>query len=59
MGGVLKGRTVKFAFKAGMATALLASPAFFDATRPLFLEYRGEWALISVRLAVLNVGIRP
>ncbi|KAL5528798.1 hypothetical protein ACEPAF_7935 [Sanghuangporus sanghuang] len=43
----LKQNTVKFAFKAGMATALLASPAFFDRTRPIFTDYRGEWALIS------------
>lgn len=49
VGGILKGRTVKFAFKAGMATALLASPAFFEASRPVFLKFRGEWALISVR----------
>ena len=39
---------MKFAVKAGMATAMLAAPAFFDATRPVFVEYRGEWALISV-----------
>ncbi|KAL5523436.1 hypothetical protein ACEPAG_7609 [Sanghuangporus baumii] len=43
----LKQNTVKYAFKAGMATALLASPAFFDRTRPIFTDYRGEWALIS------------
>ncbi|KAL5507641.1 hypothetical protein ACEPAH_7097 [Sanghuangporus vaninii] len=43
----LKQNTVKFAFKAGMATALLASPAFFERTRPIFTDYRGEWALIS------------
>lgn len=49
IGGLLKDRNVRFAFKAGTATALLAAPAFFEATRPLFIEYRGEWALISVR----------
>lgn len=47
----LKQSTVKYAFKAGMATALLASPAFFDRTRPIFTDYRGEWALISVSTA--------
>ena len=48
IGGAFKERNVKFAIKAGMATAMLAAPAFFDATRPIFTEYRGEWALISV-----------
>ena len=43
-----KDRNVRFAIKVGMATAMLAAPAFFDATRYLFIEYRGEWALISV-----------
>jgi hypothetical protein len=38
-----------------MATALLAAPAFFDATRPMFVELWGDWALISVRfLAVAH-----
>ena len=45
----MKEPDIKHAFKAGMATAMLAAPAFFDSTRPLFLHYRGEWALISVR----------
>ncbi|KAF8906326.1 Fusaric acid resistance protein-like-domain-containing protein [Mucidula mucida] len=40
-------RDIKYAVKAGMATALLASPAFFDNTRQWFLEYQGDWALIS------------
>ena len=31
-----------------MATAVLASPAFYEKTRPIFMEYRGEWALVSV-----------
>lgn len=38
---------VKYAVKTGMATAMLAAPAFIEATRPTFMEYRGEWALIS------------
>ncbi|KAF8900636.1 hypothetical protein CPB85DRAFT_1325021 [Mucidula mucida] len=37
-------RDIKYAVKAGMATALLASPAFFDNTRQWFLEYQGDWA---------------
>ncbi|KAJ3749643.1 Fusaric acid resistance protein-like-domain-containing protein [Lentinula detonsa] len=43
----LKERDTKFAVKAGMATAILAAPAFFDSTRPLFVRYYGDWALIS------------
>jgi hypothetical protein len=50
IGDRLKERNLKYAFKAGMATALLAAPAFFDSTRPLFMEYNGQWALISVSL---------
>ena len=49
IGARMKEPDIKHAFKAGMATAILAAPAFFDSTRPLFLHYRGEWALISVR----------
>jgi hypothetical protein len=50
LGARLKERDVKYAFKAGMGMAILAAPAFFDATRPVFMYYRGEWALISVRI---------
>jgi hypothetical protein len=39
---------VKYAFKAAVSTAILASPAFIDSTRELFWTYRGEWACISV-----------
>jgi hypothetical protein len=46
-GGILKERKLKYAFKVGMSTAVLAAPAFFDATRPIFMDYKGEWALIS------------
>ncbi|KAH9017314.1 Fusaric acid resistance protein-like-domain-containing protein [Lactarius pseudohatsudake] len=46
-GGRLQDHDVKYAIKTGMATAILAAPAFIDATRPTFMEYRGEWALIS------------
>ena len=47
---------IKYAFKVGMATAMLAAPAFFDATRPVFVEYRGEWALISVRVYAVSAS---
>jgi hypothetical protein len=39
---------IKYAIKTGVATAMLAAPAFIESTRPTFMEYRGEWALISV-----------
>ncbi|OSX65814.1 hypothetical protein POSPLADRAFT_1131190 [Postia placenta MAD-698-R-SB12] len=47
LGARLKEQDIKYAFKVGMATAMLAAPAFFDSTRPMFVHYRGEWALIS------------
>ncbi|KAJ3864197.1 Fusaric acid resistance protein-like-domain-containing protein [Lentinula novae-zelandiae] len=47
LGKRLSERDTKFAVKAGMATAILAAPAFFDYTRPLFVKYYGDWALIS------------
>ena len=37
----------KYAIKSGTGTAILALPAFIESTRPWFLKYRGEWALIS------------
>ena len=47
-GDRLKQNDMRHAIKTGMALAMLAAPAFFDATRPIFVEYKGEWALISV-----------
>lgn len=41
-------RDTKYAFKVGMGAGILAAPAFFDRTRPLFLAWYGDWALISV-----------
>jgi hypothetical protein len=41
-------RDTKYAVKAGMAMAILAAPAFFESTRPIFIKYWGDWALISV-----------
>lgn len=55
IGARMKEPDIKHAFKTGMATAILAAPAFFDSTRPLFLHYRGEWALISVRGFALHL----
>lgn len=48
MGARLREPDLKYALKAGMGTAALAAPAFFEATRPVFVAYRGEWALVSV-----------
>jgi hypothetical protein len=48
-------RDAKFAIKAGMAIAMLAAPAFIEPTRPIFVEYRGEWALVSVCIPSENV----
>lgn len=48
VGKRLSERDTKYAFKVGMAIAMLASPAFFDATRPIFVENWGDWALVSV-----------
>ncbi|KAJ1304721.1 hypothetical protein OPQ81_005859 [Rhizoctonia solani] len=38
---------IKYSIKTGMAVAILAAPAFIESTRETFIEYRGEWALIS------------
>ncbi|KAG6876062.1 hypothetical protein C0992_001108 [Termitomyces sp. T32_za158] len=46
-GNRLNERDTKYAFKVGMSIAILATPAFYDATRPLFIKYWGDWALIS------------
>ncbi|SNX83328.1 related to BRE4 - protein involved in endocytosis [Melanopsichium pennsylvanicum] len=37
----------KFAIKAGLGSALLASPAFFPSTRAIFTKFQGQWALVS------------
>ncbi len=47
---------MKYAIKAGLGSVILASPAFFGPTRPIFLEYRGEWAMIAY-FSSLSVSI--
>ncbi|KAF5386002.1 hypothetical protein D9615_002507 [Tricholomella constricta] len=47
IGNRMTERDTKYAFKVGMAIAMFAAPAFFDATRSIFVEYWGDWALIS------------
>jgi hypothetical protein len=56
IGGRLQDHDVKYAVKTGLATAALAAPAFIERTRPTFLEYRGEWALISVSAVFVPAG---
>ena len=36
----------------GLRIAILAAPAFTEMGRPIFLEYRGEWALIAYFSAI-------
>ena len=52
-------RDTKFALKTGMAVALLAAPAFIDSTRPTFVDFFGDWALISVNWFPLLKNIYP
>ncbi|PPQ75741.1 hypothetical protein CVT24_002587 [Panaeolus cyanescens] len=47
IGKRLTERDIKYAVKAGLATAILASPAFIAKARPTFIAYYGDWALIS------------
>jgi len=54
----LKEGDLRYSFKVGVSTAILATPAFIDSTRPIFLEWRGEWALISVSEAISAVSSR-
>ena len=47
VGRFMRRTDVKFALKTGVGCALLASPAFFHATRPVYKDYQGQWALVS------------
>ena len=53
IGKRLKERDTRYAIKVGIATIVLAWPAFVEATRPTFVEYWGDWALISVSYVFL------
>ncbi|CAG8604783.1 784_t:CDS:2, partial [Acaulospora colombiana] len=44
---------VKYAFKAAISAIVLVSPAFFDATRPTYYEYRGEWTCITMMVVMV------
>jgi len=47
LGESLRQPEIKYSIKAGLAVAILAAPGFIESTRETFVEYRGEWALIS------------
>ncbi|KIO25337.1 hypothetical protein M407DRAFT_25348, partial [Tulasnella calospora MUT 4182] len=47
LGARLRETDLRYAIKSGFAIAILALPAILESTRPYFLRYRGEWALIS------------
>ncbi|CAD6974670.1 unnamed protein product [Tilletia controversa] len=47
IGELLRKPDTKFAIKTGLGAAALAAPAFISATRPIFTEYQGQWALVS------------
>ncbi|GAA5989203.1 hypothetical protein JCM10908_001207 [Rhodotorula pacifica] len=46
-GHALSGPDARFAIKTGVGAAVLATAAFDAKLRPLWLAWRGEWALIS------------
>ncbi|KAF4621168.1 hypothetical protein D9613_000656 [Agrocybe pediades] len=59
IGKRLKERDTKYAIKAGIATMILAFPAFLDSTRPTFVAYWGDWALISYFVVISpTIGAR-
>ncbi|KAF9976229.1 hypothetical protein BGZ73_008936 [Actinomortierella ambigua] len=43
----------KFAVKMACSAVLLLAPAFIDWTRPYFVQYRGEWAVISMTITMV------
>ena len=47
LGEFLRQPDTKFAIKAGVGSAMLASPAFFPSTRHIFTKFQGQWALVS------------
>ncbi|SCV69070.1 BQ2448_2090 [Microbotryum intermedium] len=51
----LRQPSVKFAIKTGAGAALLASAAFISQLRPVWIRWRGEWALISYMVIMAPV----
>lgn len=56
IGEFLRQPDTKFSIKAGVGCAILASPAFMHALRPTFVEYKGQWALVSF-MVVLSTTV--
>ncbi|KAF9339781.1 hypothetical protein BGZ91_004713 [Linnemannia elongata] len=50
---VFRSFQVKYAAKAAFSTMVLLIPAFVDWMRPYFVQYRGEWALISMLIVMV------
>ncbi|KAI9231978.1 MAG: hypothetical protein BYD32DRAFT_466658 [Podila humilis] len=50
---VFRSFQVKYAAKTAISTMVLLVPAFVDWTRPYFVQYRGEWALISMLIIMV------
>ena len=51
-----KKKEFKFAIKVGVGAALFALPAMVDETRPIFVEWRLEWGLLSFFI-ILNASV--
>ncbi|WVR09502.1 hypothetical protein IAU60_006570 [Kwoniella sp. DSM 27419] len=52
LGERLREPDMRYAIKTGLGGAILAAPAYTEAGRPFFLQYRGEWALIAYLAAM-------
>ncbi|KAG0308214.1 hypothetical protein BGZ98_008637 [Dissophora globulifera] len=50
---VFRSFQVKYAVKAAISAIIMLVPAFVDMTRPYFVQYRGEWALISMLIVMV------
>lgn len=57
LGWHMRQPNLRFAIKTGVGVAVLASAAFIPGTRPLWLAWRGEWALISCASSALAVSL--
>ncbi|KAF9574635.1 hypothetical protein EC968_006050 [Mortierella alpina] len=44
---------VKYAAKTAFSAMIMLVPAFVDWTRPYFVQYRGEWAIISMLVVMV------
>lgn len=52
----LRNKQFRFAVKVGVGAALFASPAMIDSLRPIFVEWRLEWGLLSFFI-ILNSSV--